>query len=85
MDLIRLLSESGGVNRASEDQIGGVNSIDKQLLEVIIKNPGINAPKLANSIGISLRTTQRFLKALGEALNVEFRGAPKNGGDYLVD
>jgi len=92
MDLIRLLSESGGVyssnggvNRASEDQIGGVNSIDKQLLELIIKSPGINAPKLANSIGISLRTTQRFLKALGEARKIEFRGAPKNGGYYLVD
>jgi Fic family protein len=99
MDLIRLLSESGGVNltnggvnltnggvnRASEAPIGGVNSIDKQLLEMIIKRPGMNTPKLANSIGISLRTTQRYLKTLSEAGKVEYRGAPKNGGYYLVD
>lgn len=92
MDLLRLLKDSGGakyenggVNTVSESDGGGVNIVVEQLLEMIKKNPGINAPKLAMSIGISLRTIQRYLKTLCDTSKVEFRGAAKNGGYFLIN
>lgn len=75
MDLLRLLNNDG-VN-------GGVN-LEVLIFETIQNSPGINAPAIADQIKKSLRTTQRYLKTLSDANRIEFRGAPKKGGYYIL-
>ena len=77
-DLLRLLKNSGGVKTSN----GGVNLQDK-ISQEIKNDVGLNAPSLASRLSLSLRTVQRYLKALTESKKIEFRGAPKNGGYYL--
>lgn len=53
-------------------------------METIRMMPGLNAPALAIALGKSLRTTQRTLKILCDNQKIEFKGAPKNGGYFLI-
>ncbi len=64
---------SGGVN-------GGVNSV----LEYIRKHPGCRSNAIAAALNISPRTVERYLKQL-KINDIEFRGAPRNGGYYLKE
>ena len=91
MDLLRLLIHSGGVNSMNggvnfeiKTENGGVNTIEQQIIETLGKMPGLNAPAIATALGRSLRTTQRILKKLNEKRIIEFKGAPKNGGYFLI-
>lgn len=91
LDLLRLLNQSGGVNLLNggvnpevETESGGVNSMEQQIMETLGKMPGLNAPAIATALGKSLRTTQRILKKLCDNRKIEYRGAPKNGGYFLV-
>jgi ATP-dependent DNA helicase RecG len=52
---------------------------------MIEEKPDINASTLALQLGLSLRTTQRYLKKLCEQQEIEFRGAPKTGGYWKID
>lgn len=63
----------GGVNGAV---FGGVNPIS----DFIMKHPGIRANQISEALGIPLRTLQRELSRLKACGQIEFRGAPKNGG-----
>ncbi len=54
----------------------------QRLLEAIRQNPGVRAKHLAEALQMSQRTIERYLRQLREA-DVEFRGAPRNGGYYL--
>jgi len=92
LDLLRILSESGGVKStnggvksSTELENGGVNSLEQQIMETIIKQPGLNAPTLALTLNKSLRTTQRYLKKITYDGKIEFRGAAKNGGYFPVE
>lgn len=83
MDLLRLLNDggvSGGVNGGIS---GGVN-LEEKILNLIVKKPGINAPAISEMLQKSLRTVQRNLKSLSDASKIEFRGAQKNGGYYVL-
>ena len=82
MDLLRLLAD-GGVNGGASSKGGGVN-LEELIFETIQKNPGINAPAIAEILQKSLRTTQRYLKSLSDANRIAFRGAPKNGGYHVL-
>jgi len=91
VDLLRLLANSGGVNLSNggvnpenETKNGGVNSMEQQMMETLRKMPGLNAPEIASALGKSLRTTQRILKILCDNGKIEFKGAPKNGGYFLL-
>ena len=64
---------SGGVN-------GGVNSV----LEYIRKHPGCRSNAIAAALNIPPRTVERYLKQL-KINDIEFRGAPRNGGYYLKE
>ncbi len=68
-----LPSQSGGVN-------GGVNAV----LEYIRQNPGCRSNAIAAALNISPRTVERYLKQL-KINDIEFRGAPRNGGYYLKE
>lgn len=74
----------GGVNGGDGSVNGGVNP-EELMLRTITKNPGCNAPTLSTMLQMRLRTMQRQLKALKAKDNIEFRGAPKNGGYWPVD
>ena len=56
-----------------------------ELLTVIKKHPGCRANKLAEIMGKGLRTVKRYLSALVLLDLIEFRGAPKNGGYFIVE
>ncbi len=91
MDLLRLLANSGGANLPNgganseiKNKNGGANSMEQQILETLEKMPGLNAPALATALGKSLRTTQRILKKLNDNGKIEFKGAPKKGGYFLI-
>ena len=58
---------------------GGVNPV----LDFIMKHPGIRANQIAGALGIPLRTLQRELSRLKSCNQIEFRGAPKNGGYWI--
>ncbi len=90
-DLLRLFGQStaigdgvnvvsDGVNNAGDGVNDGVNS----LLELIIQEPGLNVRMLAEKTGKSRPTIERRIRILKNEGKVEFRGAPKNGGYYLV-
>ena len=86
MDLLRLLADggvNGGVKGGASSKGGGVN-LEELIFETIQKNPGINAPAIADILQKSLRTTQRYLKSLSDANRIAFRGAPKNGGYHVL-
>ena len=78
MDLLRLLADGGASSKG-----GGVN-LEELIFETIQKNPGINAPAIADILQKSLRTTQRYLKSLSDSNRIAFRGAPKNGGYHVL-
>ncbi|MDV0445673.1 hypothetical protein MmiAt1_12660 [Methanimicrococcus sp. At1] len=77
-------ADSGGFGGAGSGVNGGGNSCHK-IFETVNRHPGMNAPKIADHLGISLRTTQRCLKEFVDNRQIEFRGAPKTGGYFLVD
>lgn len=85
-ELLRLLGESialedEGVKSASDE---GINEGVNQLLALIATNPGKRANELAVLVGKSVQTVERYVKALKARGEIEFRGAPKNGGYYAV-
>jgi len=91
LDLLRLLAESGGVKSTNGGvksgyvlESGGVNSLEQQIMESVLKLPGLNTPALAATLDKSLRTTQRYLKKLSDDRKIEFRGAAKNGGYFPI-
>ena len=58
--------------------------MEQQIMETLGKMLGLNAPAIATALGKSLRTTQRILQRLCDNGNIEFKGAPKNGGYFLI-
>lgn len=62
----------------------GVNVGVKKLLKIISENPGINAKGLYPLFDVTSRTVERWLKHLRDEKKVEYKGAPKTGGYYIV-
>jgi Fic family protein len=76
MDILRLFR---GVAPAPS-----VLPFETLLLQTIVQHPGLNAPMLAERLGRSLRTTQRYLKLLTEQKRIVFQGVAKKGGYVAV-
>ncbi|MDD4210724.1 MAG: HTH domain-containing protein, partial [Bacteroidales bacterium] len=57
-----------------------VNSIYK----LIQSSPGINTTQLIKEINVSKRTIERWIKELRKRNIIEFKGAPKTGGYYII-
>jgi ATP-dependent DNA helicase RecG len=62
-----------------------VNERSQQLLELIKKQPGVNAHELRDAINMSRSTVNRLLQELKQVIKIEFRGAPKTGGYFCCD
>lgn len=74
----------GGVNTEDGGVIGGVKNIDSLILNTIKANEGLSAFEISKIVDKSQRTTERYLNKLKKTGLIEFRGAPKNGGYYIV-
>ena len=70
----------------NEDEKRGVGTIKTDILEEIKQNPGINATKLHENLhkNTSIRTIKRRLKKLTDSGLIQFKGAKKTGGYYIV-
>ncbi|GHT23666.1 cell filamentation protein Fic [Planctomycetales bacterium] len=79
--LIKNINATDG--RVNGSVSGSVKSFDEKLKETIEKNPGINTPAILQQLGGSERTVRRHLKVLCDNQEIEFRGAPKNGGYWV--
>lgn len=62
----------------------GVDEGVALVIEIVEKNPGLKASEIARKVNKGLSTTERYLKQLKDANIVEFQGAPKTGGYYLI-
>ena len=65
---------SGGVS-------GGVNNI----LVLIENNPGINVSSIKSLLNIPQRTIERWINQLKKDNKIEFKGAPKTGGYFVIN
>ena len=61
-----------------------VNLVDEVVNEVVKSHPGLRKPELVPLIGKSRATVERALASLISSGRIEFRGAPKNGGYYVI-
>lgn len=71
-DILRLFKETEAGPRQEDFR--------EVLLETIRRQPGMNAPSLANRLDRSLRTTQRYLGVLKKEGLIRFEGVAKKGG-----
>lgn len=58
-------------------------SLAEQIYALIQESPGLNRVLIAEMIGVDVRTVGRKVSALRG--RIEFRGAPKTGGYYVVE
>lgn len=65
----------------TEGVTGGV----KELLDLIWKSPGQRAPYFSQELDTSVKNIERWLKTLREQKLIEFRGAPKTGGYFIIE
>lgn len=70
----------GVAEGVTEGVTGGV----KELLDLIRKSPGQRAPYFSQELDTSVKNIERWLKTLREQKLVEFRGAPKTGGYFII-
>ncbi len=89
-ELLRLMGQSiaidgDRVNDKGDDRVTDrVNCmVAKAVLETIAKRPGVRTNEIATHIGKSIPTVSRYIKSLKESGEIEYRGAPKNGGYYV--
>lgn len=89
-ELLRLMGQSiaidgDRVNDKGDDRVNDrVNCmVAKAVLETIVKRPGVRTNEIATHIGKSIPTVSRYIKSLKESGEIEYRGAPKNGGYYV--
>ena len=54
-----------------------------KIIELVAVNPGINRVELARRLSVTVRTIGRLVTDLQG--KIEFRGAPKNGGYYIIE
>ncbi|GGH11787.1 hypothetical protein GCM10011418_10870 [Sphingobacterium alkalisoli] len=62
----------------------GVNEGVNLLLSIIKSAPGKRAPFYSKELGISVKTIERWIKSLRSDDKIEFRGAPKTGGYWVI-
>ena len=73
---------NGGVNGGVNG--GGLTQDLAELLQLIKTQPGLKTTEIVVQIEKPKRTIERWLKQLKEDGLIEFRGAPKKGGYYLL-
>ena len=70
------------LNALKQHTEGEVVECDNPVLDFILKHPSCRSNQIADALNIPLRTLQRELSRLKGDGQIEFRGAPKNGGYF---
>ena len=70
------------LNALKQHAEGEVVESDNPVLDFILEHPGSRANQISAALNIPLRTLQRELSRLKDSSQIEFRGAPKNGGYF---
>ena len=92
-ELLRLMGQSISLekknDRVNDESVDRVNDrvndgIAKTVLDTIALCPGVRTNEIATHIGKSIPTVSRYIKMLKDSGNIEFRGAPKNGGYFAI-
>ena len=68
----------------NEELNDGVNDGVKIIYKLIQSSPGINTTQILKEIEVSKRTLERWIRELRKRNIIEFKGAPKTGGYYIV-
>jgi ATP-dependent DNA helicase RecG len=79
----RVFWNEGGL--AGKLDLQSISPAVLKVLECIENQPGCRQNGLAQQTGISERRVKRYIAELKKKNLVEFRGAPKNGGYWVVD
>jgi len=73
-------------NTKSDKQVNeGVNEGVNELFKLIESNSGKRIPYYASVLRVSEKTIERWFRQLRQAQKIEFRGAPKTGGYFIVE
>ena len=71
------------VNDRVSDRVNDRVNFAAEVLLLVEKNPGLRSKDLAVLTGKSIPTISRVLKGLKDNWEIEFHGAPKNGGYFV--
>ncbi len=70
------------INDLINDPINLLSEVEKNVLQIVRKHPGISRINIIPITGKSEATVKRALKALGDMGFVEYRGSNKTGGYF---
>jgi len=68
-----------GYDKSYTDDNVGINEIQTKIISLIMENPSITIPVLAEKVGIANRTVERNLKFLKDNGIIEREGAKRRG------
>jgi ATP-dependent DNA helicase RecG len=74
-----------GVNLIVEGINEGVKQELQQLLKFIKNTPGKKTPDFVSYMNKGTSTIERYVKILKDSKLIEFKGAPKTGGYYIIE
>ena len=83
-DRVGEIVTEGVTEVVTEGVTEGVKGKLTELLQAIHGKEGLKTDDYAEILGIPKKSVERYLKRLKEAGLIEFRGAPKSGGYYLI-
>ena len=75
---------SGHKNDPINDPINLLSEVEKNVLQIVRKHPGISRINIIPITGKSEATVKRALKTLGDMGFVEYRGSNKTGGYFSL-
>jgi len=88
-EILTTLKKRQGESLIKDNDVGvnvGVKNITAKILSLVELSPGINANEIASSIpDKTKRTIERQIAKLKESGVIEFRGADKTGGYFVVN
>ncbi len=72
-------------NSVDDDRLNDrLNSREKRLLQILADKPGLRTHELSSMMEVSIPTLSRSLKMLINLGLIEYRGAKKTGGYFIV-
>lgn len=80
----RVKQNSASDNRLNDRLNDRLNSREKRVLQILEEIPGLRTNELSSMIEVSVPTLSRTLKNLIDLGLIEYRGAKKTGGYYIL-
>ncbi len=74
----------GAIEGVSEGVTEDVKDKLKRVILILSEKPGLRAAEISKNLDIPISSLERYIKQLRDAALIEFRGASKTGGYYLL-